>query len=314
MAGLVDSLLTELRISKNDCAALGVGSPGLIDSAAGVVVFAGNLGWRDVPLAAWLRQRLDLPVSLSNDANCAAWGETQVGAGRGCQHVILLTLGTGIGSGVVVDGRLQEGGVPGGMELGHSLLILDGEPCTCGRRGCLEAYASASALIRQARAAVSAEALPAAEHLLSGQHSLAGRPSDQPAAAGSVAPGSAAPGSPAPASLMLSLCGGDLTRLDGRVPFLAAAQGDAVAQRVIATYIKYLGEGIINCVNIWRPEKILLAGGVAAAGQALLAPLNDYARLRCFAGAKCFVAPIEAAALGNDAGLIGAALLPPDDA
>ena len=154
MAAQVNHLLEELDIAVEECIKIGVGSPGMVDHIAGVVTYAGNFEWEYVPLLAELRCSFPhMPMRLANDANCAVLGEAVAGAAKGARHVVLITLGTGVGGGVIVDGRLQEGGSAGGMELGHTLLKLDGELCTCGRHGCLEAYASASALTRQARAA-----------------------------------------------------------------------------------------------------------------------------------------------------------------
>ena len=263
------ALLDELGIDIDECIKLGVGSPGLIDHINGVVGFAANLSWTDIPVLAELRRYIDLPMRLSNDANCAALGETLAGAGKGSRNVILVTLGTGVGGGVVVEGRLEEGGSAGGMELGHTLLVMNGEECTCGRKGCLEAYASASSLARFARRAAEADKN----------------------------------------SLMWEMCRGDLANMNGAIPFKAAQRGDATAQQVVDNYIAYLGEGIINFINIWRPEKVLLGGGISNEGAPLTDPLNAYIKPRCFGGEKGYVAPIEISVLGNDSGLIGAAAL-----
>ncbi len=269
MAALTATLLQEQGIAVDEVERLGVGSPGMIDHANGVVAFAGNFGWDDVPLLAELRRYFDMPMRLSNDANCAALGEVVAGAAKGARDVVLLTLGTGVGGGVIAAGALQEGGSAGGMELGHTLLVLDGEECTCGRRGCLEAYASASALARQARRAAKAHK----------------------------------------DSLLHELCGHNLDNMNGAIPFKAAGAGDKAAQMVVDDYIRYLGEGVINCINVWRPEKVLIGGGISNEGDPLLVPLNAYVRPRAFAGERGYVAPIVRAALGNDAGLIGAAAL-----
>lgn len=269
IAATVQALLDELNVSIDQCQKIGIGSPGMIDHINGVVIFAGNLEWNDVPLVEELGRYFNVPMRLSNDANCAALGETRAGAGRGCDNVVLLTLGTGVGGGIVVDSRLQEGGSAGGMELGHTLLVMDGEPCTCGHKGCIEAYCSASSLARWAVRAAQKD----------------------------------------PSSLMHSLCRGDLTNMNGAIPFKAAQAGDETAKQVVDFYIRALGEGIINFVNIWRPEKVLLGGGISNEGDPLVVPLNQYVRPRCFGGAKGFVPPITVAELGNDAGLIGAAAL-----
>ena len=140
-------------ITAAHCASIGIGSPGTCDSSRGVVVRAYNLGWFDVPVCDMVTQRLGLPCRLSNDANCAALAETVAGAAVGCRSMVLITLGTGVGSGIIADGKLLEGAGGTGAEVGHALLVLDGEPCTCGRRGCWEAYGSATALIRQGKRA-----------------------------------------------------------------------------------------------------------------------------------------------------------------
>lgn len=269
MAKVTMDLLEELNIRLEECQKLGIGSPGMIDHINGVVAFAGNFNWSDVPVLAEMRRYIELPMRLSNDANCAALGETLAGAGKGSRNVVLITLGTGVGGGVIVEGHLQEGGSAGGMELGHTLLVMDGEACTCGRLGCLEAYASANALARFARRAAEKDK----------------------------------------SSHMWDLCRGNLANMNGAIPFKAAQKGDATAQKVVDDYIKFLGEGIINFINVWRPEKVLLGGGISNEGAPLTVPLNEYVKPRCFGGERGYVAPIEVAALGNDAGLIGAAAL-----
>ena len=144
-------------ITAAHCASVGIGSPGTCDSANGVVVRAYNLGWFNVPVCSMVTARLGLPCHLSNDANCAALAETVAGGAVGCRNMILITLGTGVGGGIVADGRLLEGVGGTGAEVGHTVLVLDGEDCTCGRKGCWEAYASATALIRQGKRAAAAQ-------------------------------------------------------------------------------------------------------------------------------------------------------------
>ena len=268
MALLIRALLEEKGITEEDCVSIGVGSPGMIDHENGKVVFAGNFNWIDVPLLAELGKHFTLPMRLANDADCAVLGEVVAGAAKGAKHVVLFTLGTGVGSGVVVDGRLQGGG-PGGMEYGHTVIEMDGEACTCGQRGCIEAYASATALIRDAKRAAEKDK----------------------------------------SSNLWELCGGDLSNMNGMIPFKAAQAGDETAQGVVDNYIRYVGIATINAVNIWRPEKVLLGGGIANEGDPLIIPVNDYVRTRVFAGERGAVPLITRAALGNDAGLYGAAAL-----
>jgi glucokinase-like ROK family protein len=157
MGDAVETALAKAGITVADCESIGIGSPGTCDSEKGIVARAYNLGWFDVPICAMLRERFGIPVRLSNDANCAALAETVAGAAIGCKNMVLITLGTGVGGGIIIDGKIYAGMRSAGAELGHTLLVLDGEPCSCGRRGCWETYASATALIRQAEKA-------AAEH------------------------------------------------------------------------------------------------------------------------------------------------------
>jgi len=149
MGDAVQAALDQAGLTAGDCSSIGVGSPGTCDSDRGVVVRAYNLGWHEVPVCLMLTERFGIPARLSNDANCAALAEYVAGAGAGCRNMVLITLGTGVGGGIIIDGKIYAGMRSAGAELGHTLLVLDGEPCTCGRRGCWEAYASATALIRQ---------------------------------------------------------------------------------------------------------------------------------------------------------------------
>lgn len=269
MSKAISQLLQELKISISDCQSLGIGSPGIIDSKTGVILYSNNLYWDNVPVAKELQQFFDLPIHVSNDANCAALGEVLAGSAKGCTNAILLTLGTGIGGGVIVDGKIFEGGFAGATEIGHMVLSVDGVPCTCGRRGCFETYASATALIRETKEAAN-------------NH---------------------------PESIILNLCNDDIDAIDGITPFAAAQQGDPAAMQVVENYIKYLSEGIVNLVNIFRPEKIIVSGGVCNQGDNLLAPVNQYVKRFCYAGEKGFIPPVVKASLGNHAGMIGAASL-----
>lgn len=269
MVGLARQLLADQGLSLENCQGVGVGCPGTIDAAAGRVIYSNNLtGWVDIPLADYISRELGLPVQMSNDANCAALGECAAGAAKGCESAVLLTLGTGVGGGVVWDGKVFEGG-PGGMELGHTLLRRGGEPCTCGRKGCIEAYCSATALIRDAVRAAQAH----------------------------------------PESKLNELCGGDTANMNGKISFDAAEAGDEAARQVVSDYLAYLGEAVTDMVNIFRPQMVLLSGGVCAQGEVLTAPLTDYVQQYAFAGTRLKTPPVRIAALGSDAGLIGAACL-----
>jgi len=264
MCRAVELALDKAGLTPADCASIGVGTPGTCDPERGVVVRAYNLNWFDVPVCAMLTAHFGLPARLSNDANCAALAETVAGAAVGCRNMMLITLGTGVGGGIIVDGRIVSGLGGAGGEPGHSLLVLDGEPCTCGRRGCWEVYASATALIRQGREAATAH----------------------------------------PTSLL-----NRYPELTGRDVFDAADAGDETAQAVLERYYVYVAAGITDLVNILSPEMVLIGGGISRQGERLLRPIRRYVAANCFGGAKRLQPVIQAAQLGNEAGIIGAAAL-----
>lgn len=267
MCGAALQLLADHGIDRGRLRGVGIGSPGVIDTAGGIVLYSNNFGWENVPLTGWIRSRMGVPVRICNDAQCATLGEMAAGAGKGCRNLILLTLGTGVGGGIVIGGRLFTGGHTGGAVIGHNVIRQGGEPCTCGRRGCLEAYASATALIRETKRAIAAH-----------PDSLLGR---------GWLPG----------------------QVNGATPFEAARQGDSHARRIVDEYIVALGDGISNLVDIFRPDKVLISGGVCNQGEVLIDPLNEYVRGHCYGGASLDIPPVERAQLGNRAGIIGAAAL-----
>lgn len=269
MANLVKDLLERLNLREEALSGVGIGSPGTVDAKNGIVVFSNNIVWENVPLAEEVGRYFSCPIKISNDANCAALGEVMAGAAKEYKNAILLTLGTGVGGGIVLDGSVFEGAHAGGAELGHTNLIFGGEACTCGRKGCVEAYVSATALIRDAKRA--AEKYPL--------------------------------------SLLNTLCEGELENMNGKIPFDAAKAGDLAAKEVVENYIMYLGEAITDVVNIFRPDVVLLSGGVCNQKENLTEPVNAYIRKKCFAGEKAFIPLVKCAELGNDAGIIGAANL-----
>lgn len=247
-------------------AAIGVGSPGIIDSEAGAVLSNCNLGWENVPLAAMLKEGTGIPAYVLNDANAAALGESRWGAGGGFSSLVLVTLGTGIGSGIVLNGKTVEGFHGAGAELGHTVIRKGGRPCACGRRGCFETYASATALVRETERAMRGDK----------------------------------------ASLMWRIAG-NLKGVNGETAFKAAKLGDKSAQSVIDGYTDDLSEGLADVANLLRPEAILLGGGVAAAGDLLFTPLKRKLLQKAYGGERFAPLALLPAALGNDAGLCGAA-------
>lgn len=265
LAELAAAVMKKGGAAREEVSYVGIGIPGAV--ADGVILYTANIPMEHVPIEALFRQHLDLPVLLGNDADCAAVGEWVCGAGRGTRDFLVLTLGTGIGGGLILGGRLYAGQGAGG-EVGHMVVEKDGAPCNCGRRGCWEAYASATGLIRMTKEAM-------AVHPESALHALA--------AEGGV---------------------------EGRTAFQAAGDGDETALAVCRSYVSYLAEGVTNLVNILSPEVVAIGGGVAAAPEALLLhPLRETVARECYArhtGRQPRIVPAE---LGNDAGIIGAALL-----
>ena len=249
---------------------VGLGCPGTVDDETGEVVCAFNLGLIHYDMRGRIKDRTGYEIRLGNDANVAALAESLVGAAKGAQSAVVLTLGTGVGCGVVIDGRMLTGYTGAASELGHMVIAEGGAPCTCGRKGCFEAYASATALIRMTKEAME-------------RH---------------------------PESAMFSVeqeLGGELSP---RVTFLAKERGDAAAAEVISDYIRYLAAGVTNVVNIFFPEVIAFSGGVANQGEALLEPLREEVRRQEFGGryVRKRVRLVNCT-LGYQAGVIGAALL-----
>ena len=264
---IADLILSLIDPKDRDFVGIGIGCPGAINSATGVVDRAFNLKWHKVALAEELARRINKRIKVSNDANVAALGEAMYGVGRTYTDTIFLTLGTGVGGGIVLNGKLYEGNESKGAELGHMVLVVDGEPCTCGRKGCMEAYCSATALIRETKNAMLADKQ----------------------------------------SSMWGFVGGDIEKVDGRVAFECSKSGDKSANAVVDYFVKYLGEGMLNFANIFRPQAIILGGGVCAQGDYLIYKLKDYCKDRNYGFANTPRFDILVAQLGNDAGMIGAA-------
>ena len=266
LAQLGQSVLQQAGVPASEVVSAGIGIPGAV--AGGDILYTCNIPLRDVPLSRLFRQYLDVPVLLENVDTCAAVGVWLCGAGRGTQEFIVVTLGTGVGGGLILNGKLYSGsGMVG--EVGHMVIQHGGAPCNCGRRGCWEAYASATGLIRMTREAM--EAHP--ESLL---HTVAAQ----------------------------NGC------VEGRTAFDAAVQGDETALGLCRDYVSYLAAGVTNLINILQPEAVAIGGGVAAApDRLLLTPLREIVERECYPRHTGQLPRIVRAELGNDAGIIGAALL-----
>ena len=266
IANLAKSLMAKAGLIPDDMVGLGMGVPGMIDSKKGNVIYSNNLKWKDFAIGEEVAAQTGLAVKIANDANVAALGEVKFGAAKGMQDAILLTLGTGVGGGIVAEGKLIEGNKSAGAELGHAVIVAGGEQCTCGRKGCLEAYASATALIRDTKRAMEAHK----------------------------------------DSKMWEI--GSLDKVTGKTAF-DYKETDVYAKAVVDRYIEMLAFGITNFANIFRPEAVILGGGVCAQGDALVKPLQKILDRDIFAGELGPYVPIVIAELENSAGLLGAAAL-----
>lgn len=268
MADCAKKALAKANLTVDDVKSIGVGIPGTADQEKGLVIFCTNLGWANVPLRDEMQKYINKPVFIDNDANVAALAENFAGVSAGCKSSVLLTLGTGVGGGIIIGGKTWTGAHGRGGEVGHMTLIPDGVPCTCGNNGCLERYCSATAIIRMA------------------QQECLGYPD----------------------SAILSKAGGDPEKINAKIVIDAAKEGDPVAVRVFDQYARYLALAINTITAFFDPEMVVLGGGVSQSGDFLLnavrALLPRYLMFKALPGPR-----LELARLGNEAGIIGAAML-----
>ena len=271
MAELVSVLLKEAEISMDEVASVGVGVPGTANKKTGIMEYANNLNMKDEPFILFLKRYFKKPVYFTNDANAAAWGEYLAGSGKGYRSLVMVTLGTGIGGAMILDGKLYEGCNFAAGEFGHFVIQCEGEPCNCGRRGCFETYASATGLIRMAKQAMETEE---------------GRKSS-----------------------LWNLCSGETDGLNAEMIFKAAKKGDLTAGQTVERYLYYLSVGITDIINIFQPEILCIGGAVSRAGNQLLDPLKRMVDQQIYTRDSQVKTEIVTATLGNDAGIIGAAML-----
>jgi glucokinase len=257
LVGLAERVMTETlrEVAGAEIVGVGVGAPGPLDTKRGIVLLTPNLGWVDLPLRQIIRDRLGLPAALDNDANCAVLGEWWVGAARGSRHAIGITIGTGIGGGLILDGKLYHGASDVAGEIGHTTIDVEGRRCKCGNYGCLEAYASGPNI-----------ALRAVEEIQAGA-----------------------------VSMLPSLVGGDLKKVTAQTVYRAAKDGDELALEVVNDTARFLGVGIGNLLNVFNPEVVVVMGGVTLAGDHLFVPLRRETARRAFkpAVAACRIVPGE---------------------
>ncbi len=268
--GLCEKVAEAGGYKLSDMASIGIGCPGSVDDKRGIVTYSNNLQFPYMELGPDISARTGLPVYLGNDANCAALGEFYALNDENMQNFVAITLGTGVGGGIVINRKLFTGFNGAAGELGHIVINVDGEACTCGRRGCWEAYASATALMREAEKAAKEN----------------------------------------PDSLLAKMVAENGGKSDGKIPFDAARQGDEAGKAVVNNYIKAVAEGLVNVINIFQPEAVVIGGGVSKAGDELINPVCEYVRKYVYGSASGLkIGEVRPAQLGNDAGIIGAALL-----
>jgi glucokinase len=246
IATLIEDVILDVRketgAERESIIGVGIGSPGPLDRERGVVIVTPNLGWRNYPLRDEISKRVGLRATLDNDANCATLGEWWCGAAKGGRNVLGMTIGTGIGGGLILDGRLYHGASDAAGEIGHTSIDSTGRRCKCGNYGCLEAYCSGPAIAERAREAIESEESPA----------------------------------------MLAMAHGDPSRITAQIVYEAAKQGDLIAREVVRETARFLGTGVSNLINIFNPDTVVLAGGVTQAGDALMTPLWAEVRRRAF--------------------------------
>lgn len=269
MAAVAKKAAEEAGLTLEQIEWIGVGAPGTANKATGCIEYSNNLNWHDIPLAQMLSQRLGRPVYIENDANAAAYGEYVAGAAKNADISVMVTLGTGVGGGIVINNSIYTGFNFAGAELGHNVIIYNGRPCTCGRKGCLEAYASATGLITTTR-----------EYMESDK-----------------------------SSKMWELCGGDTQKVSGRTAFDAMRLGDKAGIAAVESYIGHLACGVINIINTFQPDILCIGGGISHEGDYLMKPLSKLVADEVYSRNSPQNTKLAAASLGNAAGIIGAALL-----
>ena len=269
MAKAASEAVLKAGISMDEIESVGVGAPGIANSDLGIIEYSNNLGFNNVPMAEIIGKILNKPVYVENDANAAAYGEYVAGAAKGANMAVCITLGTGVGGGVIIDGKIYSGFNYAGAEIGHMVIEVDGPQCTCGRKGCFEVFSSATGLCR-----MTLEAMQADKN-----------------------------------SLMWSMNTKSGGKVSARLAFEAMRAGDKSAKEVVDKYIKYLAAGITNTINIFQPDILCIGGGVCNEGDALLKPMKEIVAKEVYTRDSKRNTEIVIAKLGNDAGIIGAAFL-----
>lgn len=271
MAEVALEAIKKANISIDDVESIGIGVPGAVNPETGIIEYSANLFFHNWSIVEMMEERLNTKVKIENDANAAALGEYLAGSAKGAKNAIAITLGTGVGGGIIIDGKIYSGSNFAGAELGHMVIVKGGKECACGRQGCWEAYASATGLINLTK-----------EKILTEKPEF---------------------------SYMLKLCDDDISNVSGKTAFDAMAAGDPIAKQVVEEYISYLATGVVNIINIFQPDVLCVGGGVSNQGENLLAPLRAIVERERYTKHNDKQTVICRCSLGNDAGIIGAAYL-----
>ena len=271
MAEVAKKAVEKAKLTMDDIESVGIGVPGAVNPKTGVIEYSANLFFHNWEVVEMMEERLGKKVHIENDANAAALGEYLAGSANGARNAVAITLGTGVGGGIIIDGKIYSGSNFAGAELGHMVIVKDGKECACGRRGCWETYASATGLINLTKQKILSEKLEF--------------------------------------SYMLKLCDGDINKVNGRTAFDAMRDGDPTAKSVVEEYISYLSCGLVNIINIFQPDVLCIGGGISNEGENLLAPVRSYVERERYTKHNDKQTVICKCTLGNDAGIIGAAYL-----
>lgn len=255
-------------LSVSDMKWVGMGCPGTCNIESGLVEYANNLKWENVPLRQYVGDALGIPSYIENDANAAALGEYYAGAAKNSESAVIITLGTGLGAGIIINGKIFSGSNYAGAEIGHTVINVDGEQCTCGRKGCFEVYCSATALVKFTKRAMEKN----------------------------------------PDSIIKNIAEKE-GKVSGRTAFNAAKAGDKTGKEIVDYFIKNLACGIINTINVFQPDILCIGGGVSNEGDNLLNPLKERVKKEIYSKNSAHNTEIALCSLGNNSGIIGAALL-----
>ena len=269
MARVSVQAVKEAGLDMNQIEWVGIGTPGIANSEKGIIEYSCNLGFDNTPMVDYIKEYIDKPVFIENDANAAAYGEYVAGAAKGAKNAVCITLGTGVGGGIIIDGRIYSGSNFAGAEIGHTVIEVDGPECACGRRGCFEVFSSATGLIRMTKEAMD---------------------NDKD-------------------TLMHKITAVRNGKVTARTSFDAMRMGDKTAKAVVDKFIKYLAAGITNTINIFQPDILCIGGGVCNEGDPLLLPVRALVKKEVYTRNSPKNTEIVIAKLGNDAGIIGAAFL-----